>query len=89
MTRAVSRAVKNPSVLNVAPPSNALVLIGVGHASLPSTCPLCEHHPLQQDDCKENAPLRKTIQVFLRHAADKAATAAAQVSFPTYLPAHN
>ena len=66
-----------------AAPSDALVLIGVGHASLPNTCPLCEHHPLRQDDCKENLPLRKTIQVFLRHAADKAATVAAQVSFPT------
>jgi len=85
MTPAVSPAVKNPSALIVLSPFNALVLTGVGHAGLPDTCPLCEHHPLRQDDCKENVPLRKTIQVFLRHAADKAATAAIQVSFPRVL----
>jgi hypothetical protein len=42
-----------------------------GHSSLPETCPLCDHHPLHSQDCSENVSLRKTIQVFLRHAEHK------------------
>ena len=42
-----------------------------GHVSLPDACPLCGHRPLRAEDCIENVPLRKTVQVFLRHAEEK------------------
>lgn len=37
-----------------------------GHATLPSSCPVCEHSPLSADDCKPHKSLRTTIKVFLR-----------------------
>ncbi|OAQ98730.1 hypothetical protein LLEC1_04021, partial [Akanthomyces lecanii] len=41
------------------------------HASLPSSCPVCEHSPLSADDCTPNKSLRTTIKVFLRTAEKK------------------
>ncbi|KAL1868660.1 hypothetical protein VTK73DRAFT_3576 [Phialemonium thermophilum] len=35
-------------------------------ATLPSSCPVCEHSPLSADDCKPHKALRTTIKVFLR-----------------------
>lgn len=56
----------NPSLLFL------ILTLCAGHETLAETCPLCEHHPLRKPDCAENIPLRKTIQVFLRHAQQKA-----------------
>jgi hypothetical protein len=42
-------------------------------ATLPSSCPVCEHSPLSPDDCKPHKALRTTIKVFLRTAATKRA----------------
>lgn len=36
------------------------------HATLPASCPVCEHSPLSADDCKPHKALRTTIKVFLR-----------------------
>ncbi|KAI9893719.1 MAG: hypothetical protein M1814_005935 [Vezdaea aestivalis] len=36
------------------------------HASLPSTCPVCEHSPLSNDSATPNKPLRTTIRAFLK-----------------------
>ena len=38
----------------------------IGHSTLPSTCPVCEHSPVSATDCKPNKSLRTTIKVFLR-----------------------
>ncbi len=35
-------------------------------ATLPASCPVCEHSPLSADDCKPHKALRTTIKVFLR-----------------------
>lgn len=43
----------------------------LGHSSLPSSCPVCEHSPLSADDCTPNKSLRTTIKVFLRTAEKK------------------
>src|SRR5579871_1397065 len=48
-------------------------ILTVGYVKLPDTCPVCDYHPLNPNDCTENVPLRKTIQVFLRHAEEKSA----------------
>lgn len=45
-----------------------------GRETLPTTCPLCDHFPLHAQDCTENVSLKKTVQVFLRHAEQQAAT---------------
>ena len=46
-----------------------------GHATLPSTCPVCEHSPVSAADCKPNKSLRTTIKVFLRTEEKKRETA--------------
>jgi hypothetical protein len=38
----------------------------IGHSTLPSSCPVCEHTPVAAADCKPNKSLRTTIKVFLR-----------------------
>jgi hypothetical protein len=38
----------------------------IGQATLPSSCPVCEHTPVAAEDCKPNKSLRTTIKVFLR-----------------------
>lgn len=35
-------------------------------ATLPTSCPVCEHAPLSAADCKPHKALRTTIKVFLR-----------------------
>ncbi|KAL1836625.1 hypothetical protein VTJ49DRAFT_4859 [Mycothermus thermophilus] len=35
-------------------------------ATLPASCPVCEHSPLSAADCKPHKALRTTIKVFLR-----------------------
>lgn len=42
-----------------------------GHATLPSSCPVCEHSPLSADDCKIHKSLRTTVRVFLRSEEKK------------------
>lgn len=55
------------------------LIIGAGHGNLAETCPLCDYSPLNPQDCSENIPLRKTIQVFLRHAEQQKQTSNNQV----------
>ncbi|KAF8534728.1 hypothetical protein BDD12DRAFT_895239 [Trichophaea hybrida] len=44
-------------------------------ANLPNVCPVCDHSPLNADDCKPNSALRTTVAVFLRTAEKKLALA--------------
>jgi hypothetical protein len=37
-----------------------------GHANLPNICPVCDHSPLNPDDCKPNSALRTTVTVYMR-----------------------
>jgi hypothetical protein len=46
--------------------SRYLTTSNIGHSTLPSTCPVCEHSPVAAADCKPNKSLRTTIKVFLR-----------------------
>ena len=43
-----------------------LIVMPVGQASLPDTCPVCAHTPLSSDLCKPNKALRTTLKAFLR-----------------------
>jgi hypothetical protein len=43
----------------------------LGRANLPGVCPVCDHSPLNPDDCKVNTALRTTVAVFLRTAEKK------------------
>ncbi|WEW56998.1 hypothetical protein PRK78_002457 [Emydomyces testavorans] len=44
-----------------------MTLTGVaGQASLPASCPVCAHTPLDADLCKPNKALRTTLKAFLR-----------------------
>jgi hypothetical protein len=47
----------------------------IGRSSLPGVCPVCDHSPLNADDCKPNSALRTTVAVFLRTAEKKHALA--------------
>lgn len=37
-----------------------------GQETLPETCPVCSHNPVNAEDCKPNKSLRQTIKVFLK-----------------------
>jgi hypothetical protein len=47
----------------------------IGRSSLPGICTVCDHSPLNADDCKPNSALRTTVAVFLRTAEKKHALA--------------
>jgi hypothetical protein len=38
----------------------------LGQTTLPTTCPVCDHSPIDKADCKPSKRLRTTIKVFLR-----------------------
>lgn len=38
---------------------------------VPTVCPVCEHSPLNKDDCKAYNSLRTTVRVFLKSAEKK------------------
>jgi hypothetical protein len=62
------------------------MLTGVqGHAKLafPTTCPLCEHTPLEADLCTPNKALRNTMRVWLQKQKKKdEAKSTSQVGTP-------
>ena len=45
----------------------------LGHAKLefPTTCPLCDHTPLEADTCTPNKSLRNTMRAWLQKAKKK------------------
>lgn len=51
--------------------SNLHFLAFLGQASLPETCPVCDHTPLSADLCKPNKALRTTLKAFLRSEEKK------------------
>lgn len=68
-------------------------LISSGQATLPDSCPVCEHNPVSPDLCKPNKALRTTLKAFLRTEEKKrekdrpAATPAPPVeTAPTQVP---
>ncbi|KUI58791.1 hypothetical protein VP1G_06066 [Cytospora mali] len=50
--------------------------------ALRSTCPVCEHTPISQDDCKPNKSLRMTTRAFLKTAEKKRDSSLAKESTP-------
>lgn len=48
------------------------------HATLPSTCPVCEHTPLSAADCNPNKVMRSTIRVFIKTELKKRETSRAK-----------
>jgi len=42
------------------------MLISVGQTSLPSTCPVCAHSPLDASTSKPNKSLRLTVKAFIK-----------------------
>ncbi|ROV94694.1 hypothetical protein VSDG_06185 [Cytospora chrysosperma] len=50
--------------------------------ALRSTCPVCEHTPISQDDCKPNKSLRMTTRAFLKTAEKKRDSLLAKESTP-------
>ncbi|CAK7273700.1 hypothetical protein SEPCBS57363_005785 [Sporothrix epigloea] len=44
------------------------------HATLPSTCPVCEHTPISAADCNPNKVMRSTIRVFIKTELKKRET---------------
>lgn len=53
-----------------------------GKLALRSTCPVCEHTPISQDDCKPNKSLRMTTRAFLKTAEKKRDSSLAKESTP-------
>jgi hypothetical protein len=49
-----------------------------GQADLPKVCQICDHTPLNQDECKINSSMRTTVTVFLRTAEKKYGSIAKQ-----------
>ncbi|ROW14373.1 hypothetical protein VPNG_03893 [Cytospora leucostoma] len=50
--------------------------------ALRTTCPVCEHTPISQDDCKPNKSLRMTTRAFLKTAEKKRDSSLAKESTP-------
>lgn len=46
-------------------------LICTGQATLPTSCPVCDHSPLSSEDCKPNKALRLTVKAFLKNEEKK------------------
>lgn len=53
-----------------------------GKLALRTTCPVCEHTPISQDDCKPNKSLRMTTRAFLKTAEKKRDSSLAKESTP-------
>src|SRR5690554_3388965 len=51
--------------------ADGVVVVVVGQKALAGVCPVCDHSPLSQEDCKPNSNLRTTVAVFLRTAEKK------------------
>lgn len=43
----------------------------IGQATLPESCPVCDHSPLSPDDCRPNKSLRLTVKAFLKNEEKK------------------
>lgn len=59
--------------------------VAAGQAKLefPTTCPLCEHSPLEADSCTVNKALRGTMRAWLLKQKKKDEKAATQAAAPT------
>lgn len=56
---------------------------GQANFQFPTTCPLCDHSPLEADSCAVNKSLRNTMRVWLQKQKKKEeAKAAAQAATP-------
>lgn len=47
------------------------MLTSLGQASLPTTCPICQHTPISAEDCSPSKSLRLTVRAFLKSEEKK------------------
>lgn len=53
-----------------------------GQESLPESCPVCAHSPLDASTCKQNKSLRLTVKAFLKSEEKKRGKTAVEAQAP-------